>query len=180
VDRRVFYKHFRDKQQAFLAIHELAIHQVMTLAASAFFSATTWPDRVWEAMRATTQFEAAHSIVTHIGHVESHAVGAPAIQRIDDSRAAFTIFLQEGSQLTSTTPSRIAMEAIAGAVFEIGYHQVRHGHNNELSQLAPLAVYLVLAPFMGPAAATEFIDEKLDEAATELAEHMTVGSSAGC
>ncbi len=177
VDRRVFYKHFRDKQQAFLAAHELAIHQAMAIAASAFFSVTTWPDRVWEAMRATTQFEAVNPIVTHIGHVESHAVGAPAIQRIDDSRAAFTIFLQEGSQLTNMPPSRIAMEAIAGAIFEIGYHQVRHGHNNQLSRLAPLATYLVLAPFMGPAAANEFIDEKLDNAAVELAGHGTLSSS---
>ncbi len=179
VDRGVFYKHFRDKQQAFLAIHELAIHQAMELAASAFFSVTAWPDRVWEAMRATTQFEAAHPIVTHIGHVESHAVGGLAIQRIDDSRAAFTIFLQEGSQLTNRPPSRIAMEAIAGAIFEIGYHQVRHGHNNQLSRLAPLAAYLVLAPFMGPAVANEFIDEKLDEAAAELAGGVGVSQSAG-
>lgn len=179
VDRRVFYKHFRDKQQAFLAVHELAIHQVMAIAASAFFSATAWPDRVWEAVRATTQFEAANPVITHIGHVESHAVGAPAIQRIDDSRAAFTIFLQEGSQLTSTPHSRIAMEAVAGAIFEIGYHQVRHDQSNQLSRLAPLAAYLVLAPFMGPAAANRFIDEKLDEAAVALLRHGTVSSSAG-
>ena len=71
------------------------------------------------------------------------------------------------------------MEAIAGAVFEIGYHQVRHGHNNQLSRLAPLAAYLVLAPFMGPAVANEFIDEKLDEAAAELAGHETVSASVG-
>jgi AcrR family transcriptional regulator len=164
VDRRVFYKHFRDKQQAFLATHEFAVHQLMALAASAFFSAKEWPQRVWEAMRATTQFEATHPVITHIGHVESHAVGAPAIQRVDDSRAAFTIFLQEGSQLTSSPPSRIAMEAIAGAVFEIGYHQARRGHSGQISRLAPHASYLVLAPFMGPDAANEFIDEKLREA----------------
>ena len=170
VDRRVFYKHFRDKQDAFLAIHELAIHQVMALAASAFFSATAWPDRVWEAIRATTQFEAGNPIVTHIGHVESHAVGAPAIQRIDDSRAAFTIFLQEGSQTTGEPPPRIAMEAIAGAVFEIGYHQVRLGRSDLIAQLAPHAVYLVLAPFMGPAEANRFIDEKLSEAAVKPAQ----------
>ena len=168
VDRGVFYKHFRDKQQAFLAVHELAVHQLMALAASAFFSVTSWPDRVWEAMRATTQFEAANPIITHIGHVESHAVGAAAIQRVDDSRAAFTIFLQEGSQLMGTPPSRIAMEAIGGAVFEIGYHQVRRGHSDQLARLAPLATYLVLAPFLGPAATNEFIDEKLEEAAAEL------------
>jgi AcrR family transcriptional regulator len=164
VDRRVFYKHFRDKQQAFLAIHEFALRQVMALAASAFFSVEAWPERVWEAMRATTQFEATNPVAAHIGHVESHAVGAPAIQRVDDTRAAFTIFLQEGSQLAAEPPPRTVMEAIAGAVFEIGYHQVRRGRGRLISRLAPHATYLVLAPFMGPAAANEFIDRKLREA----------------
>ena len=77
----------------------------------------------------------------------------------------------------SIPPSRIAMEAIAGAVFEIGYHQVRHGHNAQLSRLAPLATYLVLAPFLGPAMANEFIDEKLNEAAADLAGLVTVSPS---
>src|SRR6202046_2858319 len=35
VDRRVFYKHFRDKQQAFLAVHELCIQQIMAVTATA-------------------------------------------------------------------------------------------------------------------------------------------------
>jgi AcrR family transcriptional regulator len=176
VDRRVFYKHFRDKQEAFLAIHELAIHHVMALTARAFFSGTSWPDRVWEGLRATTQFEADHPVITHIGHVESHAVGAAAIQRVDDSRAAFTIFLQEGSQTLNKPLSRTAMEAIAGAVFEIGYHEVRRGRSEQIARLAPTALYLVLAPFMGPTAANEFIDEKLDEAVAEAAGHGTVSS----
>lgn len=173
VDRRVFYKHFRDKQQAFLAIHEFAIHQLMTVAASAFFSAKTWPERVWQATRATTQFEASHPVITHMGHVESHAVGAPAIQRIDDTRAALTIFLQEGSQMMSEPPPRTFMEAAAGAVFEVGYHQARQGQTDQISRLAPNATYLVLAPFIGQAAANEFIDQKLREAAAELAQRST-------
>lgn len=163
VDRRVFYRHFRDRQQAFLAIHELAIQHVMTLAAAAFFSAEEWPERVWAAMLATTQFEAEHPVVSYLGHVESHALGAPAIQRIDDSRAAFTIFLQEGSRYTESPPTRTAMEAVAGAVFEIGYQQARAGQIEQVSRLAPHAAYLALAPFMGPARASEFVDAKLAE-----------------
>lgn len=169
VDRRVFYKHFRDKQQAFLAVHEFAVHQVLDLAASAFFSADSWPERVWEAMRATTQFESSHPVMAHIGHVESHAVGAPAIQRIDDARAAFRIFLQEGSQMVREPMSRTVLEAISGAVFEIGYHQARRGFSDRIYRLAPHATYIVLAPFMGPVAANEFVDEKLREAAAQSA-----------
>jgi AcrR family transcriptional regulator len=166
VDRRVFYKHFSDKQQAFLAVHELGIQQLMALSASAFFSATTWPDRIWEAMRASAQFQATQPIITHIALVESHAVGASAIQRVDDSRAAFTLFLQEGNQHASHPASRTAMEAIAGAIFEICYRQARRGQSDQMSRFTSNGAYIILAPFIGPVAANDFIDQKLRETAT--------------
>jgi AcrR family transcriptional regulator len=163
VDRRVFYTHFRDKQQAFLAVHELMVQQTMAIAAGAFFSGATWPERIWEGVRATAQFEATYPILAHVGFVESHAVGAPAVQRVDDSRAAFTIFLQEGYQNTDRPPSRLALEAITAAVMEIGYTQARSRRGNQMPRLACHAVYVVLAPFLGPRRANEVIDGKLAE-----------------
>ncbi len=175
VDRRVFYKHFADKQQAFLAVHELVIQQTMALSAGAFFSGISWPERIWEAMRASAQFQATHPIISHIALVESHAVGASAIQRVDDSRSAFTIFLQEGNQHRSQPASRTAMEAIGGSVFEICYRQARRGKSELMSPVVRDGAYIVLAPFIGPAAANEFVDEKLREtmesAQPALAEH---------
>jgi AcrR family transcriptional regulator len=163
VDRRVFYSHFRDKQQAFLAIHELGVQQTMAVAASGFFSATTWPERVWEGIRATTHFNATYPIFVHIGFAESHAVGSSAVQRIDDSRTAFTLFLQEGYGHAAEPPPHAALEAIAAAIFEIGYHQARLRRGQEMPRLACHAIYLTLAPFLGPQAANEFIDGKLRE-----------------
>jgi AcrR family transcriptional regulator len=165
VDRRVFYKHFRDKQQAFLAVHELGMQQLMAISATAFFSASEWPERVWEATRASTQFEATHPLITQLGHVQSHAVGAPVIQRIDDARAAFTIFLQEGNRYAKAQPSRTAMEAIGGAIFEIAYQQARQDQCERISRLAGHATYLILSPFIGSAAASDFVEAKLSESA---------------
>jgi AcrR family transcriptional regulator len=167
VDRRVFYNHFHDKQQAFLAVHELGIQQLMAVSASAFFSVRAWPERAWQATRAAAQFQATYPVIAHIALVESHAVGASAIQRIDDSRLAFTLFLQEGAQQTGRQVSQTAMEAIAGAVFEICYRQARLGQSRSMSRLAYHGGYVMLAPFIGPLAANEFIDEKLREAAAE-------------
>lgn len=163
VDRRVFYKHFRDKQQAFLAVHELGVQQLIALSASAFFSESEWPERVWAAARAGTQFQATHPVVAHIALVESHAVGASAIQRIDDGRAAFTIFFQEGNQQAGQKASPTVMEAIAGSIFEICYYEARRGRSDRISRLAPNGAFIVLAPFIGPSAANAFIDRKLDE-----------------
>jgi AcrR family transcriptional regulator len=168
VDKRVFYSHFRDKQQAFLAVHELGSQQTMAVAASAFFSTASWPERIWEGIRAGAHFHATYHIISHIGFVESHAVGAPAVQRIDDSRAAFTIFLQEGVQYASRPPSRTVMEAIAAAIFEIGYRQARRGRGSEMARLACHATYVALAPFLGPQAANELIDHKLRESVLDV------------
>ncbi len=168
VDRRVFYKHFRDKQQAFLAVHELCIQQIMAVTATAFFSAKEWPERAWTSMHACTQFQATHYIVTHIALIESHAVGAPAVQRVDDSRTVFTIFFQEGNQYLSAPAPRTTMEATLGAIFEIFYRQARRGASETMARLTPNGIYLMLAPFLGPETANEFIDGKLREATAEL------------
>jgi AcrR family transcriptional regulator len=164
VDRRVFYKHFPDKQQAFLAAHELGFQQTMAVGASGFFSATSWPERIWQGIHAASQFTATHHTIARLGYVESHAVGAPAIQRVQDTHAAFTIFLQEGNQHTTKPLTHTSMEAIVAAIFEISYHQFRHGQPKQLPQLAYHATYLALAPFLGPEATNAFIDAKLQRA----------------
>lgn len=160
VDRRVFYNHFRDKQQAFLAAHELAFQQTMAIAASGYFGADAWPERVWQSVHAASQFIATHPIA-YLVHIESHAVGAPAIQRIEDNHAAFTIFLQDGNQHAARPQTRTAMEAIIAAAFEIGYQQARHRHAPRLTGFTGHVTYICLAPFLGPSAANEFIDDKL-------------------
>jgi AcrR family transcriptional regulator len=159
VDKRVFYTHFRDKQQAFLAAHELAFQQTMGVSASAYFSADAWPERVWEGLRASNQFIATHPIA-YLVHIDSHAVGAPAIQRVEDSHAAFTIFLQEGNQQAARQQSRTAMEATIAAIFEIGYQQFRRHGAGQLPHFVCHTAHLCLAPILGARAANEFIDRK--------------------
>jgi AcrR family transcriptional regulator len=163
VDRRVFYANFPNKQRAFMAIHELGFQQLMAVCASAFFSGSSWPERIWEGIRAGTHFDATYPVLAHIGYVESHAVGAPAIQRVEDSHAAFKLFLQEGHLLTTTPSPRSVLDAIAATIFEIGYQHARNHHIQQLPRLTPHAAYLVLTPFLGRAAANDFIDEKLRE-----------------
>jgi AcrR family transcriptional regulator len=161
VDRRVFYANFRNKQQAFLAVHEFGFQQLMATCANAFFSGSSWPERIWEGILAGTHFDAAHPVLAHLGYVEAHAVGSPGIQRVEDSHAAFKIFLQEGYSHTKTPPPRSVLDAIAATIFAVGYHYARNGQIQQLPRLTPQAVYLVLAPFLGPAQANDFIDEKL-------------------
>jgi len=161
VDPRAFNAEFPDKQQAFLAAHELGFRHHIAVAAGAFYSAGSWPERAWRGILAGAQFEATHPTLTHMLFVQSYAIGAPAVQRIDETHAAFTVFLQEGNQPGARKQSRTALEAMVAAGFEIAYHVSRQGDGDQMTRYAGHAAYVCLAPFLGAADASKFIDQKL-------------------
>jgi AcrR family transcriptional regulator len=163
VDGRAFYRVFADKQEAFSAIHELGFQYLMATTAGAFFAGKNWPERLWEAFRAAAQSIDDTPTFAHVAFVEAYAVGPRAIQRVEDSRAAFTIFLQEGYRLQSegAPPSRLALEAIITTIFEIVYLQARASAKPKTAGLTAHFVHLCLAPFIGAPASSEFIDGQL-------------------
>jgi AcrR family transcriptional regulator len=163
VGGRAFYRVFADKQEAFSAIHELGFQYLMASTAGAFFAGKSWPERLWEAFRATAQSIDDTPTFTHVAFVEAYAVGPHAIQRVEDSRAAFTIFLQEGYrwQQSGAPPSRLALEAIITTIFEIVYLQARASATPKTVGFVAHFVHLCLTPFTGAAAADKLIDEQL-------------------
>jgi AcrR family transcriptional regulator len=162
VDGRVFYAMFADKQDAFMAIHELGFQRVMAVTAEAFFSGESWQERNWEAGRAFTQFLEGNPLIANVGFVEAYAVGAGAVQRVEDSHLAFAMLLQEGYQHAARSPPRLVLEAIITTIFETVYHRTRTAEGApELAGMLPHFTFLVLAPFSGAADANAFIDSKL-------------------
>jgi AcrR family transcriptional regulator len=159
VDGRAFYAQFADKQDAFMTVHELGFQEVMAVTAGAFFAGASWPERSWEAGRAFTQFLELNPTIAHVGFVEDYAVGPGAIQRVEDSHVAFTMFLQEGYQHAphDDPPSRLALEVIITTIFEIVYHQARASARPQMAGLLAQINFLWLAPFTGPAQANEFV-----------------------
>jgi AcrR family transcriptional regulator len=163
VDGRVFYRLFSDKQEAFSAAHELGFQQVMDVTSKAYFAAEGWPQRSWEAGRALTQLLADNPLVAKVGFVEAYAVGPAAVQRIEDSHTAFLFFLQEGLAQDSARepPSRVAMEAIISAVFEVIYLQARDPSESQIAAMLGQIEHLWLTPFLGVSETNSFIDRQL-------------------
>ena len=164
VDGRAFYASFTDKQDAFMAVHELGVQQVMRVTAAAFFAGANWPERVWEAGRAFTQLLETNTLIARVGFVEAHAVGPGACQRVEDSHIAFTIFLQEGYRQqpqAASPPSPLALEAIVATIFEIVYRQARKPGKPRISVLLAQMAHLALTPFLGVREANRFIESKL-------------------
>ena len=177
LDRRVFYSHFPDKQQALLTLHEFVFRHAMAIAAGAYFSASTWPERLWESIRALSHFDASYPVLTRIGFIESSAVGALAAQGIDANRAAFAIFLQEGYQHAARPPRRTTSQAIAATIFDIGHRQAREEDSQFMPHLAGHAVYIALTPFLGARRRTSSVDSKLREGPCSAARATAAGSS---
>jgi len=163
VGSRTFYAAFADKQDAFMALHEIGVQQAMSATAGAFFTGASWPERIWRAGEAFTAFLASNPTVAHVGFVEAYAVGPGAVQRIEDSHVTFTIFLQEGyqAQTHGARPSRLALEAIVASIFEIVYREVRVAADAEVGETLAQMAFLALAPFLGAAEAGELIEDRL-------------------
>ncbi len=163
VDGRAFYRNFKDKQEAFSAIHELGFQFLMAATATAFFAGESWPERIWEAFRAAAQSIDETPTFAHVAFVEAYAVGPQAIQRVEDSRMAFTIFLQEGYRELAeglVPPPPLALEAIIATIFEIIYLRARSSAKPRVAGLLGHAVHMCLAPFIGSDAAEDFLELK--------------------
>jgi AcrR family transcriptional regulator len=166
VDARVFYRLFANKQDAFMSVHELGFQQLMAITAGAFFEGRTWPERSWRAGLAFARFLETNPLIAHVGFIEAYAVGPRAVQRVEDSHTAFTMFLQEGYQFApqANPPGRLALEAIVAAIFELVYHEARRRRTAQVSGMIGHIVFLFLTPFLGPAETNRFIDAQLDGA----------------
>ena len=180
IDGRGFYRLFADKQEAFSAIHELGFQFLMAATAGAFFAGESWPERIWEAFRVASQSIDETPAFAHVAFVEAYAVGPRAIQRVEDSRIAFTIFLQEGYryETQSRPPSRVALEAIITAIFEVVYLEARARRQPRTAGLLGHIAHLCLAPFLGAQATNEFLEGKLAAPPVKKGRAQTAGAAA--
>lgn len=168
VDHRTFNALFTSKQEAFMALIALGFQRTMAITARAFSTGADWPDRVWEAGRAFTEFLQSNPALAHVGFIEPHAVGPAAARQMEGSLTAFTIFLHEGLRQSGdgaaeATPQ--VLEAIATSIFETGYHESRRRRVGEISRLLPHVTFLCMAPLIGAQAADKFIEGKLKSGA---------------
>jgi AcrR family transcriptional regulator len=162
LDGRDFYDQFVDKQDALMAFHEFLFKRAMAVTAGAFFASDGWPERVWEAGRALLQFLEQNPMPTYVTLVDSAAASRVAAQRLEDLISAFTLFLQEGYELTghAAGPSALALKAITATIFELLYRRAREdAHEPDMASSLGHLAHLCVAPFLGPQRADQLIEE---------------------
>jgi AcrR family transcriptional regulator len=167
VSRKAFYKHFPEKTDAALAADELVFQTGMVAAAAGFFSAGEWPERVWQGGVGLLGFLAANPEAAHFAFVDTAAVGHPASALAYERLGAFAVFLEEAYRIRPQAQRlpRTVTEALMATMYERAYLELRdRRHARGLLETLPHFIYLILAPFIGPEAAGEFVAAKIDEA----------------
>ena len=152
ISRDVFYGHFANKHEAYLAAQEYGTENLFEACAAAYFAGQSWPERVWLALQVLVLAVAGNPTLTHLRVLECFAAGTAAIEQTDQLKRVAVIFLQEGFTVRAAAGRlpRLAAHAITGAVFESFYGQAARGELAELPCQLPLLTYLATAPFIGP------------------------------
>lgn len=160
IGRDVFYVHFRDKQDAFLAAQQHNLHDHLSTCSAAFFAGSSWPERIWSGLSSALEIIASDPALAHLWLVESFAAGPLAVQHTEEMMSISTLYLQEGYHYRPEAASLplLCSEAIVGAIYEIVYHEVDEDRSDRLAELLPILAYIAIAPFTGVAQAQELID----------------------
>jgi hypothetical protein len=146
-----------------LAAQTFTLQKGLTTASTAFFTGRTWPEQVWNGLDALLSYLAGLPDLAHLMLIEPYAAGQAALDRVIDTMRTLSLFLEQGyhgSKRAEQLP-RLCSDAIAGAIHELLYHAAQENRIEDLRELLPQAVYVALAPFLGPAKARACVDDFL-------------------
>jgi AcrR family transcriptional regulator len=167
ISRRDFYNEFSSKPAAFVAAYEHGFQQALAACAPAFFESVEWPERVWRSANAFVRFVAREPCISYLGFVECYAAGREFVDRVHETQGAFTLFLEEGYRLHNNQVglSRECLALTTCAMAEAAFQVCLTEPALYIRRMQPLAVYAVLAPFLGSQAAGRFVADKLADIA---------------
>ncbi len=160
--QRVFYGHFENKEEAFLAALDSGSAQMLGLVLPAFRRAKSWEESVRAAYEAMFSFGIEEPEYTRLGAVDMYTVGRRALQTRDSVMEGLEALLVPGYEKAPDVPP-IAAEAIGGAIYALIHDQVKRKGPESMPELAPMATYMTLAPFIGADDAYERAIEESDK-----------------
>lgn len=149
VSLSTFYALFDSKQAVMAAALDGGQARLIGIALPRYRRGPDWPTSVRAAFEAMFAVFAAEPVFTRVAIVEVFAAGGASLKRRERTIKAMGIFIEPGFEHSPQVP-RIAPEAIGGATYNLVYEQIRRKGAERVPELAPLAAYLTLVPFLGP------------------------------
>lgn len=157
VSLQAFYEHFAGKEDAFLVAYEVGHAKGLSIVERAFATQPDWRLGVREGISALFDFLASEPAFAHLALVEALTATRRTTERSASGVAAYAEMLIPGAEAASelALSPPVAIEAIAGGLFELCLTYALQGHIESLPELLPRATYFALAPFIGPEPAGE-------------------------
>jgi AcrR family transcriptional regulator len=148
ISQATFYSHFGDKQAALVAAIDSAGSQMLGVAMPAARRASDWPSAIRAAIGGLCAFYASEPDLARLAVVEIYAAGSAALAQRDRRFEAFLALLQPALEASPETKPVVA-DVVLGAVWTLVYEQIVTEEPEVLPQIAPMATYVILSPFVG-------------------------------
>jgi AcrR family transcriptional regulator len=156
VGRETFYKHFKDKEDCFVAANDALVAELDAQVKSAYDQPGPWPERVRHGLAVTLDWFAASPEIARVMMIEMGTVGPIASSRFRETFSRFTALLDDGREFIEDAPDLPNLASIAGgAVFSRVYEEVALGNATNLQHLLPQLTFELLLPYIGEEAAAK-------------------------
>jgi AcrR family transcriptional regulator len=147
-----FYKHFADKQEAYLALFDAATERTVYVVEEAYDGEDgPWTDKVGAALGALLKIVAAHPTTARACMVEALTAGPEAAARHEAALKRFAPLLRPGRELNprrERLPETLE-DTLAGGVLWVVNQRLLAGQVGEIRALLPEALEFLLRPYVG-------------------------------
>lgn len=151
-----FYKHYADKDEAFLALLDAAVERTVYAVEEAYDREDgPWTDKVGAGLGALLAIAAAHPGVARACLVEAPTAGPEAAARHEAALKRFAPLLRPGRELNPRSdklPESLEETLVGGVLWVINQRLIA-GEAEQLRALLPEALEFLLRPYVGEDAA---------------------------
>jgi AcrR family transcriptional regulator len=154
ISQATFYSHFTDKHAALVAAIDSAGSQMLGVAMPAARRASDWPSAIRGALGGLCAFYASEPDLARLATVEVYAAGPVALEQRDRRFEAFLALIEPGFAVAPDV-KRVVADFVLGAVWTLVHRQIVNSGPGDLPRVAPMASYMILAPFIGTKEAVE-------------------------
>jgi AcrR family transcriptional regulator len=159
-----FIELFPGPEACYLEALDVLGDEVLQLVADPGLVSARWPDAVCCTVTRVLAHLASSPARLRTLAVKAFEAGPPAIANVGDLAYEVATLLTEGAP--QRPRSRIAVEGLAGALWQILTCEVLAGRGHRLPVLSEYVSYVILTPFVGPEEAAEAIVRSRDAEAS--------------
>jgi AcrR family transcriptional regulator len=155
VSRRTFYELFAGSEECLLAMVEEIVARVQSQLNAAELDGLPWRERVRGGLWAILCFLDAEPVLARVGVVQSARGGPQIVELRERLLAQLAEVLDDGRSAGSRASDcpQLTAEGLVGAVLSILHTRLVRGERAPLKSLQGELMAMILAPYLGPAAA---------------------------